>query len=78
MKRRILIAFIALLFVAVLMIVGLTQIKLDALQEPGHLETVFATQAKHLLVRWSSREGIPPSTGESAGEHRGREQTLRH
>ena len=37
------------------------EIRLDALQEPGHLETVVATQAKHLLVRWNSREGIPPA-----------------
>ena len=29
------------------------------LQEPGHLEAFFATYAKHLLIRWSSRDGIP-------------------
>jgi len=61
MKRWILVVLIALALAAVVVIVGFTQIKLDALQEPGHLETVFATQAKHLLVRWSSREGIPPA-----------------
>jgi mono/diheme cytochrome c family protein len=61
MKRWILLVLIALALAAVVVIVGFTQIKLDALQEPGHLETVFATQAKHLLVRWSSREGIPPA-----------------
>ena len=60
MKRWILGVLIALALAA-LMIVGFTQIRLDALQEPGHLETLFATQAKHLLVRWSSREGIPPA-----------------
>jgi mono/diheme cytochrome c family protein len=59
MKRRILSAFIAVLFVAVLVILGFGQIRLDALQEPGHLETVLATQAKHILIRWSSRDGIP-------------------
>ena len=59
MKRWILVVLIALALAAVVVIVGFTQIKLDALQEPGHLETVFATGAKHLLVRWSSREGIP-------------------
>jgi mono/diheme cytochrome c family protein len=59
MKRWILLVLIALALAAVVVIVGFTQIKLDALQEPGHLETVVATQAKHLLVRWSSREGIP-------------------
>ena len=60
MKRWILGVIIALALVA-LAIVGFTQIRLDALQEPGHLETFFATQAKHLLIRWSSREGIPPA-----------------
>jgi len=61
MKRWILAVLIGLALAAVVVIVGFTQIKLDALQEPGHLETVFATQAKHLLVPWSSREGIPPA-----------------
>jgi mono/diheme cytochrome c family protein len=61
MKRWMLVVLIALALAAVVVIVGFTQIKLDALQEPGHLETVVATQAKHLLVRWNSREGIPPS-----------------
>ena len=61
MKRRMLIVLIALVLAAVIGIVGFIQIRLDALQEPGHLETVVATQAKHLLVRWNSREGIPPA-----------------
>jgi mono/diheme cytochrome c family protein len=61
MKRWILVVLIALALAAVVVIVGFTQIKLDALQEPGHLETVIATQAKHLLVRWNSRDGIPPA-----------------
>ena len=62
MRRRwILVVLIALALTAVVVIVGFTQIKLDALQEPGHLETVLATGAKHLLVRWASREGIPPA-----------------
>jgi mono/diheme cytochrome c family protein len=61
MKRWILVVLFALVLAAVVVIVGFTLVKLDALQEPGHLETVFATQAKHLLVRRSSREGIPPA-----------------
>ena len=61
MKRWILVVLIGLALAAVVVIVGFTQIKLDALQEPGHLETAFATGAKHLLVGWSSREGIPPA-----------------
>ena len=50
---------IALALAATVVILGFTQIRLDALQKPGHVETVFATQIKHLLVRWSSRKGIP-------------------
>jgi mono/diheme cytochrome c family protein len=60
MKRWILIVLIALAL-AVGVIVGMTQIRLDALQEPGHVEAFLATLAKHLLVRQSSREGIPPA-----------------
>jgi mono/diheme cytochrome c family protein len=60
MKRWILVVLIALALAAVV-VVGFSQMKLDALQEPGNLETFLATQVKHLLVRWSSREGIPPA-----------------
>jgi hypothetical protein len=59
MKRWILVVLIALALGVVVVIVGLTQIKLDALQEPGHVERYLATLVKHLLVRRSSREGIP-------------------
>jgi mono/diheme cytochrome c family protein len=52
---------IAIALTAVAVIVGLTQVRIDAIREPGYVETVFATQAKHLLIRWSSREGIPPA-----------------
>ena len=61
MKPWILALLIALALVAILVIVGLTQIRLDALQEPGQVETFLATTVKHLLVRRSSREGIPPA-----------------
>jgi mono/diheme cytochrome c family protein len=61
MKRWILAVLIAFALAAVVVIVGLTQIRLDALQEPGHVETFLATLVKHLLVRRSSREGIPPA-----------------
>jgi mono/diheme cytochrome c family protein len=60
MKRWILVVLVALAL-AVVVIVGFTQIRLDALQEPGHVETFLATLVKHLLVRRSSREGIPPA-----------------
>src|SRR6516164_9630758 len=61
MKRRILVVPIALALAVVLVIVGLAQTRLDALQEPGQIETFLATLVKHLLVRRSSREGIPPA-----------------
>jgi mono/diheme cytochrome c family protein len=60
MKRWIFAVLIALAL-AVVVIVGLTQIRIDALQEPGQVETLLATTAKHFLVRRSSREGIPPA-----------------
>src|SRR5260370_38224984 len=62
MKRWMLVALISLTLAAVGVIIGFTQLKLDALQEPGHVETVLMTQAKHLLIHWSSREVIPPAT----------------
>jgi mono/diheme cytochrome c family protein len=42
-------------------IVGFYQIQIDALQEPGNLETIFATQAKQILIYRSSRDNIPPA-----------------
>jgi mono/diheme cytochrome c family protein len=57
MKRWILAVVVVLVLAAV--ILGLTQARLDALQEPGQVETFLATIVKHLLVRQSSREGIP-------------------
>jgi len=49
--------------VAALGIVGFTQFPLTALPEPGRLETMLATKAKHFLVRRSSRESIPEPPG---------------
>ena len=59
MKRWVLVTVIAIVLAAVAVIWGLTQVRLDAIQEPSYLETVFATQAKHLLIGWRSRKGIP-------------------
>jgi mono/diheme cytochrome c family protein len=61
MKRWVLVIVIAIALAAVAMFVGLTQVRLDAIREPGYVETVFASQAKHLLIGWSSRKGIPPA-----------------
>jgi mono/diheme cytochrome c family protein len=61
MKHWILVVLIALALAVVVVIVGLTQIRLDALQEPSNAETFLATLVKHLLIRRTSREGIPPA-----------------
>ncbi len=61
MKRWILIVVFALVSATAVVIVGFARLKLDALQEPGHLETVLAARAKHAIVRRSSRQGIPPA-----------------
>ena len=42
-----------------MIIVGFYQIQIDALQEPGNFETIFATQAKQILIYRSSRDNIP-------------------
>jgi hypothetical protein len=62
MKRRwTFVVLAALALAAVVGIGGFTLIKLDALQEPGRFETAVATGAKHFLIGWSSRKGIPPA-----------------
>ena len=78
MKRWILVVLIALALAAVVVIVGLTQIRLDALQEPGQVETFLATTSKTPPGSLEQPRGYSPSTNESAGEHRGRGQALRH
>ena len=64
MKRRLLVVLIALALAAGAVIVCFTQIRLDAIQQPSYLETVFATQAKHLLIAWRSRKSIPSPPGD--------------
>jgi mono/diheme cytochrome c family protein len=54
MKRWISIILIVLGLGAVVTIVGIYQIHIDALREPGHIETILATRAKQILVLWSS------------------------
>jgi mono/diheme cytochrome c family protein len=60
MKRWILVILIALGLAVAVVIVGWNQVRLDALQEPGRVETFLATVVKQFLVSRSSREGIPP------------------
>ena len=61
MKHWILIGLIPLVLGGAVVIVGVTRIQLGALQEPGHLETLLAARAKHILVHRSSRQGVPPA-----------------
>jgi mono/diheme cytochrome c family protein len=62
MKRWIFIVLIVLGLGAVVAIVSFYQINIGALPEPGHIETILATRAKHLLVhRSSSRDRISPA-----------------
>jgi mono/diheme cytochrome c family protein len=61
MRLRVLIVLIALAAGAAMVIVGFAHIKLDALHEPGHLETLLATRIKRLLVARDSSHGIPPA-----------------
>ena len=61
MKRRILSVFLVLVIGAAGALWAVTRIRLDALHEPGHLETALARRAKHILIRRSSRLGIPPA-----------------
>ena len=45
----------------VIVIVGFAQIKLDALHEPGSLETFLAARIKGILIARASHHGIPPA-----------------
>ncbi|MEA3205488.1 MAG: hypothetical protein QOG92_1153, partial [Verrucomicrobiota bacterium] len=59
MKRWVFTLLIILVLAVVLIVAGYQQIRIDALQEPGPLETILATRAKHLLIfRSSSHDGI--------------------
>jgi mono/diheme cytochrome c family protein len=60
MRPRALVMLAALALVAVAVIAAISQIKLDAISEPGPIETFLATQAKHVLIGWYSGNGIPP------------------
>jgi hypothetical protein len=51
MRLRVLIVLIVLAASAAVMILGLAQIKLDALHEPSRLETFFATKVRN--ASWS-------------------------
>src|SRR6202035_5231432 len=73
MKRWIYIILIVLGVGALVTIVGYYQIDIGAIQEPGHIETILATRAKHILVhRSSSRDNISPApTGLQASVEEG-------
>jgi mono/diheme cytochrome c family protein len=61
MKCTIRAVTVTLVLVSAVGFAGLIEFKLDALQEPGCVETMLASRAKHIFVRWSSQNGIPPA-----------------
>lgn len=59
MRRLIVITSVSLLSLVAVVVVGVSQFSLTALDEPGRAETYLATKARHLLVSRDSR-GVPP------------------
>jgi mono/diheme cytochrome c family protein len=41
-------------------LLAISELNISAIPEPGNMETYLATRAKHILVRRSNREAIPP------------------
>jgi len=60
MRRFVMLATGALALVAAIAVAA-SRFTLSALPDPGQTETLLATQAKHYLIRRSSRSGIPPA-----------------
>jgi len=61
MRLRVIIVLAIIVAGAVAAVVGFNRIKLDALHEPGPVETFLATNIKKILIARSSRQGIPPA-----------------
>ena len=64
MKKFVIVGLGVLALLAVIVLVALSIFTLSALPEPGRMETFLATQAKHYLVRRSSRRDVPPALGD--------------
>jgi mono/diheme cytochrome c family protein len=60
MRPRTLVLLAVLVLVVAVIVGAISQIRLDAISEPGRVESFLATQAKHVLISWYSRHGIPP------------------
>jgi mono/diheme cytochrome c family protein len=82
MRSRI--TWIAVASGLVLIGIGLMRFSLSALQAPGSLETRFANEAKHSVIRRASSHGIPPrpadqkASREIGATHYGLECTICH
>ena len=61
MRLRVIIVVIIIAAGIAAVILGLTQIKIDALHDPGPVETFLATSLKRILIARSSSQGIPPA-----------------
>ena len=60
-RRRLLLALLVVVLLALGAWFALTQVSLSALSGPGRAETYLATRAKRFLVGRSAREGVPPA-----------------
>lgn len=65
-RRRLLLALLVAVGVALGVWFALTEATLSALDEPGRAETYLATKAKRWLVGRSAREGLPPPPANDA------------
>jgi mono/diheme cytochrome c family protein len=69
---------------AVLIVIGVMHFSLTALPEPGPLETRIANQAKQLVIRRASRQGIPArpvdtnASVQTGGTHYGLDCSICH
>jgi mono/diheme cytochrome c family protein len=61
MRLRVIIVLAIVVVGAVAAVVGFNRAKLDALHEPGSVETFLATNIKKILIARSSGQGIPPA-----------------
>jgi mono/diheme cytochrome c family protein len=59
--KKFVIAGVGVLVLIAIAVAGASRFTLSALPEPGRMETLLATKAKHYLVHKSTRAGIPPA-----------------
>jgi mono/diheme cytochrome c family protein len=65
-KRVLSVLALVAICIFLLGVIGFLEFNLSAVEEPGRLETLIATKAKHALVRRFSRTHIPPAPPDRA------------